>query len=138
MAAGVGEQLEDLVGRRRDDALHGLDVVGHGGTVPGAPRGVPESERDDGAEHLAALHAMERRLDVVEADRLGDEAVEVEAALQVEVDEQREVAAGRQSPYQDGFSAPPRPKKSIIGMSGSPMSGLGTPTCTTVPARSRA
>ena len=45
---------------------------------------------------------------------------------------------GRQSPYHDGFSAPPRPKKSIIGMSGSAMSGVGTPTCTTVPARSRA
>ena len=45
---------------------------------------------------------------------------------------------GRQSPYQLGLSAPPRPKKSIIGMSGSAMSGVGTPTCTTVPARSRA
>ena len=45
---------------------------------------------------------------------------------------------GRQSPYHDGFSAPPRPKKSIIGMSGRAMSGVGTPTCTTVPARSRA
>ena len=45
---------------------------------------------------------------------------------------------GRQSPYQLGLSAPPRPKKSIIGMSGNVIVGVGTPTCTTVPARSRA
>ena len=35
------------------------------------------------------------------------------------------------------LEAPPRPKKSIIGRS-MRISGLGTPTCTTVPARSRA
>src|SRR5581483_566863 len=44
---------------------------------------------------------------------------------------------GRQSPYQLGFSAPPRPKNSIIGSS-MRMLGSGTPTCTSVPARSRA
>src|SRR4051794_6893342 len=45
--------------------------------------------------------------------------------------------SGRQSPYQEDFSAPPREKKSISGIS-SVMSGVGTPTSTTVPARSRA
>src|SRR6185312_1740723 len=45
--------------------------------------------------------------------------------------------SGRQSPYQDDFNAPPREKKSISGIS-SVMSGVGTPTSTTVPARSRA
>ena len=45
---------------------------------------------------------------------------------------------GRQSPYQDDFSAPPRPNTSMSGMSGTFMSGVGTPTRTTVPARSRA
>ena len=44
---------------------------------------------------------------------------------------------GRQSPYQDDFSAPPRPNTSISGSS-IVMAGFGTPTSTTVPARSRA
>ena len=44
---------------------------------------------------------------------------------------------GRQSPYQDDLVAPPRPKTSISGRS-MVMSGVGTPTSTTVPARSRA
>ena len=45
--------------------------------------------------------------------------------------------SGRQSPYQDDFNEPPREKKSTSGMSRR-MSGVGTPTRTTVPARSRA
>ena len=53
----------------------------------------PRSEDDDGAQHLAALHLVERVLDLVERDRLGHEPVEVEATLQVQVDERREVAA---------------------------------------------
>ena len=44
---------------------------------------------------------------------------------------------GRQSPYQEDFSEPPRPKTSSSGSS-SVISGVGTPTRTTVPARSRA
>src|SRR5690606_22810008 len=44
---------------------------------------------------------------------------------------------GRQSPYQEDFSEPPRPKTSRSGSS-SFISGVGTPTRTTVPARSRA
>src|SRR3954471_9879308 len=45
--------------------------------------------------------------------------------------------SGRQSPYHDDFKEPPREKKSMSGIS-SVMSGVGTPTNTTVPARSRA
>ena len=45
--------------------------------------------------------------------------------------------AGRQSPYQEDLSAPPRPNTSSSGSS-SRMSGVGTPTSTTVPAKSRA
>ncbi len=45
--------------------------------------------------------------------------------------------SGRQSPYQEDFNDPPREKKSTNGIS-SVMSGVGTPTSTTVPARSRA
>src|SRR4051812_18862802 len=45
--------------------------------------------------------------------------------------------SGRQSPYHDDFKEPPREKKSMSGIS-SVMSGVGTPTRTTVPARSRA
>src|SRR6185312_495447 len=44
---------------------------------------------------------------------------------------------GRQSPYQDDLVAPPRPKTSISGSS-IVHCGFGTPTRTTVPARSRA
>ena len=49
----------------------------------------------DRAQHLAALHLVEGLLDAVERDRLGHEAVEVEPALQVQVDQHREVAAGQ-------------------------------------------
>ena len=52
----------------------------------------PRSEHDDGAQHLAALHLVERVLDVVEADGLAHEALEVEAPVEVQVDEHREVA----------------------------------------------
>src|SRR6185369_16325159 len=44
---------------------------------------------------------------------------------------------GRQSPYHEDLSEPPRAKKSSSGIS-MRMSGVGTPTSTTVPARSRA
>ena len=44
---------------------------------------------------------------------------------------------GRQSPYQLDLRAPPRPNTSMKGNS-MVMSGWGTPTRTTVPARSRA
>ena len=54
-------------------------------------RGSVTSEDDDGAQHLAALHAAEGALDAVDADRLGHEAIQVEAAVEVEVDEHREV-----------------------------------------------
>src|SRR5688500_11036280 len=49
----------------------------------------------DRAQHLALAEVVEGLLDVVQADGLGDELVEREAALQVEVDEHREVAAGQ-------------------------------------------
>ena len=42
-----------------------------------------------------SVHLVERRLDVADADLLGDERVEVEPALLVEVDEHREVAVGQ-------------------------------------------
>ena len=49
-------------------------------------------ENDDGAQDFAPLHLVERLLDLVERDRLGHELVEREAALEVELDERREVA----------------------------------------------
>jgi hypothetical protein len=57
--------------------------------------GVPGGGRlqdNDGAEHLTFLHAVEGVLDVVKADGLGDEAVKVELAPLIEVDQDREVA----------------------------------------------
>src|SRR5215467_10604629 len=45
--------------------------------------------------------------------------------------------SGRQSPYQEDFSAPPRPNRSSSGSSIC-ISGVGTPTWTSTPARSLA
>src|SRR6266508_2309954 len=47
------------------------------------------------AEDLAPAHLGEGLLDLVQRDRLGDEAVEVVAAAQVQVGEDREVAGGQ-------------------------------------------
>jgi hypothetical protein len=52
----------------------------------------PHLEHHHAAEDLATLHLVERFLHSVEADRLRHEPVEVETALQVEVDQHREVA----------------------------------------------
>jgi hypothetical protein len=49
-------------------------------------------DHDDRAQHLAPLHLVERILHLIEPDRLGHEAVEVQLPGEVEVDEQREVA----------------------------------------------
>ena len=83
------------------------------------------------------MHGRERLLDLVQLDALADELLQRQATLLVQVDERRKSRSGRQSPYHDDFSAPPREKKSISGIS-NVMSGVGTPTSTTVPARSRA
>jgi hypothetical protein len=83
------------------------------------------------------VHLLEGRLDVAQADALGDELLQREAALQVQATGSGSRAVGRQSPYQLRLERPPRPKKSIMGRS-SFISGVGTPTSTTVPARSRA
>src|ERR671937_2215925 len=48
-------------------------------------------EDHDRAQHLAPLHLVEGVFHLVEADRLRHEPVEVEPALEVQVDEQREV-----------------------------------------------
>src|SRR3712207_3534918 len=52
------------------------------------------SELDDAPEDLTALHLVERLLHLVQRDRLRDELVERQPALEVEVDEQWEVPAG--------------------------------------------
>ena len=67
-------------------------------TMPRRPRPRAEgregeaSHHDDRAQDLAPLHAGERVLHLVDPDRLAHEAVEVEAPVEVEVDEHREVA----------------------------------------------
>src|SRR4249920_2539840 len=50
-------------------------------------------DRDHRAQHFATLHLVEGVLDLVEADRLRHEPVEVEPALEVQVDEEWEVTA---------------------------------------------
>src|SRR5688500_11256049 len=52
-------------------------------------------QHHDRAQHLALAQVVEGLFDVVQADGLGDELVEREAALQVEVDQHGEVAAGQ-------------------------------------------
>src|SRR3954454_18297666 len=52
-------------------------------------------EEHDGAQHLAAVHPLERGLDVVEADPLRHELVEWQPSLQVQVDQHREVTRGQ-------------------------------------------
>ncbi len=61
---------------------------------------------DHRAQHGAVVHLGERRLDVTEPDRLGDEGVEVEAPLPVEVDEHREVARGQAVAVPAGLQRP--------------------------------
>ena len=84
------------------------------------------------------MHLLERRLDVTETDLLGDERVEVEPALLVERDQHREVARGQ------AVAVPRRLQRAAAAEDvdqrdvGIRMSGVGTPTSTTVPARSRA
>ena len=56
-------------------------------------------------------------------DALGDELLQRQPALQVEADQRGKSRSGRQSPYHDDFSAPPREKKSISGISERRMSG---------------
>ncbi len=52
-----------------------------------------KSERDHRTQNLAPFHLVEGGFDAVDADSLAHEPVQVEAALQIEVDEHREVAA---------------------------------------------
>src|SRR3954467_6695104 len=48
------------------------------------------SEDDDRAQHLAAVHLVERPLHVVETDRLGHELLQRQPTLQAAGDERRE------------------------------------------------
>ena len=73
-AGAPGEQFPNAVGQ--------VFVIGH-------------LEYHHGAEDLAALHLVEGVLYVADGDGLGHETVEVEAALQVQFDEHREVAGGQ-------------------------------------------
>src|SRR3954449_7023496 len=66
------------------------------GTLPAVPTGRNSHnrllEQDDRAQDLTAVHLVERRLDIVEPDGLRDELLQRQPTLQVQVDEQREVA----------------------------------------------
>lgn len=83
------------------------------------------------------MHRLECLLDLVELDALADELLERQTPLLVQVDQNGEVTLGQAVAVPRRLQAPPREKKSTSGIS-SFMSGVGTPTSTTVPARSRA
>jgi hypothetical protein len=102
---------------------------------PLGPLAIAGTRRPSAAPRPAASGGRPPR--PVEGDGLGHEAVEVEAALEVEVDQHREVPRRQAVAVPAGLERPPRPKNSIIGRS-MRMSGVGTPTWTSVPARSRA
>ena len=55
-------------------------------------------EHHHGAEDFTALHPRKGLFDAVEGDRLRDESIQVESALQVEVDEQGEVTRRKAIP----------------------------------------
>ena len=90
------------------------------------------------AQHAAGVHLVERLLDVVERDLLGDERVQVEPALPVELGQHREVAVGQAVAVPAGLERAAAAEDVEQRQLGSFMSGVGTPTSTTVPARSRA
>ena len=48
----------------------------------------------DGAQDFSSLHLVERILYLIDADRLRDKAVQIQLALKIQVDQDREVAAG--------------------------------------------
>ena len=78
------------------------------------------------AEHVAVVHLLERRLDVADADLLGDERVEVEPALLVEVDQHREVARRAGSRRTSWTSARRRGRRRrSAGCRGSSCPGVG-------------
>ena len=124
VVVGVGQQ-DLLHGAACDGAGDLVDVVGgvnddHGGVIADDPDvvvDVPAAavqregaggddsfntfahatllEFHDRAQHAAGLHGFECFVDVFEADALGDEAVQVEAAEQVLIHEFGEVAGGQ-------------------------------------------
>src|SRR5205823_3886737 len=58
-------------------------------------------------QYLAPLHTAEGLLDLIEPDRLTHEAVEVEPALQVQVDEEGEVPRRQAVPVPGGLQGGP-------------------------------
>ena len=54
-----------------------------------------DRQHDHRTQHLAAMHGLERLLDLVELDALADELLQRQAALLVQVDERREVPLGQ-------------------------------------------
>ena len=81
---------------RRNVLDHGAFTIDRRRLRPSGATSVFRSraDHDDRAKDLAPLHLGESLLDVFEADCLAHEAVEVEAPLEVEVDQHREVARG--------------------------------------------
>ena len=110
-------------------ALHGAGGDRRGGSRP--------LEDDHGAQDVATLHRRERLLHAIQRDRLGHERVERQPPCRYRSTSMGKSREGRQSPYHDAFSAPPRANRSSSGSSRR-ICGVGTPTSTTVPARSRA
>src|SRR3954447_14056590 len=102
-------------------------------TIPPTP---PTSEHHDRAQDLATVHLGEGRLDVPEADPFTDEPLQRQAPLLVEVDQHREIPA-RQAVAVPGGLERAAPAEHVEQRSSRRMSGVGTPTSTTVPARSR-
>ena len=93
------------------------------------------SDHDDRTQNFSLLHLVERRFHIFYADLFGYETA---AATGPEggVNHIGKSRVGKQSRTMS-FEEPPRPKTSIKGKS-IRISGLGTPTSTTVPAKSLA
>ena len=89
-------------------------------------------------QDLTGVHLVEGVLDVVEPDAFGDELVQREPALQIQADQRREVTLGQAVAVPARTSATRRGRRSRSAASPASCPGVGTPTRTTVPARSRA
>src|ERR1700759_3634176 len=66
--------------------------------LPPAPTGASSVERDDAPDPVLALHQLKAVVDVIQRDLVRDERVDVDVALEVEVDQRGHLVAALDAP----------------------------------------